>query len=768
MKKIFKMMSVLKYIGMCAIWAIAVVACSDDPAKEEINPEPNPEPMPEYPKEPVVNEEVEMVAHMVVGVVHDADGNALSDVSVITGNQRVTSDENGLFSFTEIGAVNERGVFYFSKEGYFDIVRSFEQSREQFEVVMYPKGNSTVTASETFMALEGKDMEVSGMKVEIPASSLVDESGNVYDGQVQADMIYMNPNDEHFADMMPGGDLVAIRSDNSSTQLVSYGMVGVTLKGSDNKELQLKDGERSTITFPIPEGMDNDIPETIPLWHFNEKAGIWVESGEAVRQGNEYVGTVGHFSFWNLDSPNNRGMVEVTVTNPGKDGPIPVQAVKIHIGQSVTYTDSKGSCSLSVPANTSIVVFMDYDLPMTPDYRRIVLVPPGGIEKIHFTLPSLPHLKANVISNRVAIVAQLEYVYKGIIRTPSMIVQDGKVEMLYQWDDTNPAIFSLYEIGTGKLLYTEYVNLERWGVDLGTIDLSWYTGLGGEVVVSHKPKPDEPENPGNPDKPKDVICVPEMTYQSGVMIIDDEFYASSIADQTEDMFEMSLSGYSSDRTTYDNVIAVIWEDNLGFSSDHLSASVVEVENELFRINLSGRGEFIDENALLYDENAGIVSAEIVMPLLFQGKRNTHVSSLAELDLPDFTPKDLSTPDMAIMAERGNICKQGGVLYYKNVSYQEYLNLTDSIKQEGKVDYYYEDNYVGDNYVYGETVFTSDNKIINVYYESYGLSDAFIDDPSYVMSVMVMDGIRGDSNLFSRSNQSVKKNTRFSRHKIAVR
>lgn len=753
----------LKYIGMYVAMVIALAACSDNPEQVEVGPEPDPDPIPEYPNEPVVNEKVEMVSQMVVGFVRDADGNALSGVTVTTGNQRIMTDNNGFFYFQEIGSVSERGVFRFSKEGYFDIVRSFEQTREQFDVVMYAKGNGTITTSETFTASEGKDVEVSGMKVEIPASSLVDESGNAYSGQVQMDMIYMDPNNEHFADMMPGGDLTAIRSDNSSVQLVSYGMVGVNLVGNDGKELQLKEGEQSTITFPVPEGMGDDAPETIPLWHFNENAGVWVESGEAVRQGNEYVGTVGHFSYWNLDSPKPSAVIEVTVTNTGKEEPIPVQDVKIHIGQSTMYTGSDGRCSLSVPANTSIVVYMDYDLPMTPDYRRVVSVSPGRTAKIHFTLPSLPHLIARVISSHVALSAQLDYVYKGIKRTARMTVQDGKVYMLYQFDNTNPATFSLTEIGSGKRLREIPVTLRRWGVDLGTIDLSGYTGLGGKIVVKHKPKPDNPDNPGNPEDPgEDVIYIPEMTYQSGIMIIDDEFYATSTSETSEDTFDMIVSGYSSTRTAYDNVFALVWEGGLGFSSETLSASIVEEDNELFRINLSGRGAFIDENSQVYDENAELASAEIVMPLLFQGKRNTQVSSWAELNLPDFAPQALSLPDMAIIAERGNMCEQGGMLYYKDISYQDYLNLTESIKQEGKVDYYFEDNYTSGDYAYGETVFTSGDKVINVYYESSGLGDIFVDDSSYVMSVMVMDGVKDEAVLSTRGGKSVKKSLPFYR------
>lgn len=759
MKKLLNQtVPMLKYMGMCAVLAIALAACSDDSEQTEVGPEPNPDPTPEYPNEPVVNEKVEMVAQMVAGFVHDAEGNALSGVTVTTGSQRVITDVNGLFCFTEIGAVSGRGVFRFAKDGYFDIVRSFEQTREQFDVVMYPKRDGTITVSETFTATEGKDVEVSGMKVAIPASSLVDESGEAYNGQVQMDMIYMDPNNEHFADMMPGGDLTAIRTDNSSVQLVSYGMVGVNMTGSDGKELQLKEGEQSTVTFPIPEGMGDDAPESIPLWHFNENAGVWVESGEAVRQGNEYVGTVGHFSYWNLDTPGNRMELDIHVADElGK----PISGIKVHVGQEVFYTDENGDIVAAVPDNVGGGIWADpEDYPTGEERPGYTEYEPsnddeddGPRKKATIILRALPRLMAQIVNDEgpVTILANIK---EGARPLTTTFCNKGYFCQYYPltYKELDPGVFTIEDIFTHEELYATEVQFTGVDIDLGVINISSKAWLGGTFNVRYVDK-DLRIRTAN-------INVPPVNSQSGVIIIDNEFYASSIADQTEDTFDMIIGDYSLNRTMYENVLALVWEGALGFDSETLTASVVEEEDEFFRINLSGRGAFVDENSQVYDANAELASAEIVMPLLFQGKRDTQVSSLAKLNLPDFAPQALSVPDMAIMAERGNMCEQGGMLYYKNISYQDYLALTESIKQEGKVDYYFEDNYTEAGYGYGETVFTSGNKVIDVYYESSGLSDVFIDDPSYVMSVMVMDGIKDDIGWFSRSGKSVKKSLPF--------
>lgn len=761
--------SKLKYLCLSIVMAL-FFACSDDTVKDnpDVVPdqeEPAPE-VPEYPKEPEVNEQVEMVAQIVAGFVRDSDGNPIENVTVTTGSRTVNTNSDGLFSFTEIGAVSNRGVFRFTKDGYFDVVRSFDKARERFDVVLYPKGNGEITASESFSSDSGKRVDVGDMKVDIPSSALVDESGNEYSGTVSIDMIYMDPNNEHFADMMPGGDLKAVRFDNSSTQLLSYGMVGVNLTGSDGSKLQLKDGKRSTVTFPIPEGMDENPPATIPLWHFNENAGLWVESGEAELNGNEYVGTVGHFSYVNLDTPGGSGRVEVYVylEDADSDGDgdydeddlLPLLGAKVHIGQNAEYTNIKGFCSASVPAGVPMNVWVDskgFPVNNVSDLVKTVTVESDQVVQVVFCIkneggyPGIPVVSAKVRNNDgfISVAARLDYNLSGTPVSYSMISYTGYVALLYQGGCTGPATFSLTELGTGKLLYSHEINLTGLNIDLGTIDISSDTGIGGVFDIEY--------TDSNGKQNTASINIPEINSTSGIIVVDDDFYGYSFDDDSEDAFDMILSGYSFHKTDYNNVFAFVSEGNVGFDSENLNASIVEEDNELFRINLSGYGTFADGNAMIYDENARLASAKIVMPLLMAAKRNMNVSSLESLDLPDFTPSLLSVPDIAVIVERGYICDDGGILYYKNVSFDDYLALIDNIKKEGKLDSYFEDN---ESESYAESIFITDDKMITVSYESEGLSDIFVEDYSCVMSVMIMDGINNDGDGFL-SRKSEKSN-----------
>ena len=301
------------------------------------------------------------------GRVTDIYGSPISGASVTTGSSQAKTDAKGEFELERVQVVNQRSVVLFEKEGYFSLTRSgVKESDMYIEAVLSKKGNTNISLEESFNSAQGANLEVAGMKVDIPASGIMREDGTAYNGKVNADMLYLSPNNENFTEMMPGGDLAAIDSGNSEVILISWGMVNVELTDGSGNSLQLKDGSDAGVTFPIPAGMETNPPATIPLWYFDEEAGIWIEEGVATLKGNVYVGKVGHFSWHNLDQAEDI----VTITGEVLCGcpPMPkpckcddvIPFVKVVAegggGMASTYTNSEGAFSLRVPANTPVTV----------------------------------------------------------------------------------------------------------------------------------------------------------------------------------------------------------------------------------------------------------------------------------------------------------------------------------------------------------------------------------------------------------------------------
>lgn len=424
----------LLILGFLSFSPIAT-SCSDDKEEEIVQPPDEPE-NPDVPKPPVIDVTVTMKDATVEGVVTDVEGNPLGSVTISSGEAQATTNDMGLFTFERIASANGRFVFTFKKDGYFTITRSGVFSDNlSMQVVMQSRNNASNVVSTSFSATSKNALKADGMEVAIPASSLVTASGADYTGTVNADMLYLSPDNENFTTMMPGGDMAAVRTDRSDATLVSYGMVEVSLTDNSGDPLQLKEGSQSEMTFPIPESMKDNPPATIPLWYFNEEAGVWVEEGTATLQGNVYVGSVSHFSWHNLDVPEERVTIKGKMTDcKGR----PVSRLLVTVDQTSDITSSDGSYQVYVPANTPVTVTVKSEnyMSYSPEVSVSVAGKPGGttLENINLELPCIPVISGRVTnscSDLVGAYVWAEYISggKAVKTVPIWTSVDGSFEL---------------------------------------------------------------------------------------------------------------------------------------------------------------------------------------------------------------------------------------------------------------------------------------------------------------------------------------------------
>jgi len=334
--------NVVKYAVAClAVTGILILSCNE-------------------PSDPSVN----MQNVTLNGKVLNESGSPLGGVKVTSGTAETTTDSDGSFSMSKVNVQGKRAVIKFEKNGYFPLTRSGLKDDDMYlEAALYPKGNSAISLQTKFDADKETVLKVGNMAVELSASSVVKEDGSEYSGQVNADMLYLDPNNAKFAELMPGGDLSATRANGSEAVLVSYGMSDVSFTDNSGKSLKLKGGEiKAEVTFPIPAGMEKDAPATMPLWSFDEAKGVWKEEGVAVKKGNVYVGETTHFSWINCDDPFNTATITGKVVCPdGKIAnhiPLKLQGANGMGGVSV-FTNSDGEYTFFVPANTDVTVSVE-------------------------------------------------------------------------------------------------------------------------------------------------------------------------------------------------------------------------------------------------------------------------------------------------------------------------------------------------------------------------------------------------------------------------
>ena len=271
----------------------------------------------------------------VMGTVVDESGLAVTEATVSFGNLTVNTDQYGVFQFNDRTMHTGGTYIKVEKDGYFHGSRKF-----------YPVANATSRVTVELMQMveiasfasnAGEKVQFEGVEIAFGNNSIMREDGSDYNGNVKVFAKYLDPTLIETLDQMPG-DLTAMNSSDERVVLTTYGMLAVELRDDAGNELQIKDGSQADIVMPVPSEILNSAPATIPLWHFDEDLGSWVEEGDATLVNGEYVGQVSHFSFWNYDVPSNFIHLSGSIFNRG----VPVQGLLVKITNTDNNTNGTG------------------------------------------------------------------------------------------------------------------------------------------------------------------------------------------------------------------------------------------------------------------------------------------------------------------------------------------------------------------------------------------------------------------------------------------
>ncbi len=237
----------------------------------------------------------------IYGQVKDQLDNPMNNANVKMDGQIFQTDENGFFFFDNIPVGNFGVHISAEKDGYL-----FGGYRLYANEVGTDFVNITLMEAKNigaFNSASGAEFEIEdNSTVSFPANA-ISLNGNQYTGNVNVTGAWINPSADNMLELNPG-DLRGIRTDGEVVALNSFGMIGIELKTDSGEQLQISDGSEAELKFGIPAELLTQAPSSIPLWHFDEDEGVWTEEGFASLIGNQYVGTVSHFSWWNSDFPN--------------------------------------------------------------------------------------------------------------------------------------------------------------------------------------------------------------------------------------------------------------------------------------------------------------------------------------------------------------------------------------------------------------------------------------------------------------------------------
>jgi hypothetical protein len=299
-----------------------------------------------------------LTAASAYGIIVDESDNPIGGAMVSLGNKTAITDESGIFRIAKAQVTENLANLSANKDGYFTGFRSFMPRYENnpfIRIKWLPK-----TLGGTIESGNGGEIKRGNeFSVIFQAGSIVQSGGQQYEGNVKVFMQYIDPTAHDLNQRMPG-NLLGFSEGQGLSSLATFGMVAVELIGEQGQKLQLAADKPATLEVSVPAALLSSAPSTIPLWHFDETAGIWMEEGEAVLQNGRYVGQVSHFSFWNLDVPYQLVHMEGSVFLDSVGNPVKDLLVRFSIVGSAStgfgYTDENGFFEGYIPANEDLLL----------------------------------------------------------------------------------------------------------------------------------------------------------------------------------------------------------------------------------------------------------------------------------------------------------------------------------------------------------------------------------------------------------------------------
>jgi hypothetical protein len=177
-----------------------------------------------------------------------------------------------------------------------------------------------------------------GITISIPANSL-SRGGQRPSGKVN---VSLSTVDLFTMGAMPG-DMSVRRADGSRGGfMVSFGAGSIEIYDEEG-EYQLNEKAKATISIPVDSSVllfNREIPQTVPLFYYDEATGFWVEQGKATLNAakNMYEASLEHFSSFNMDiEKNTPACLQIRHNSVGVStvGTYKVEAVLTYLGNVI-------------------------------------------------------------------------------------------------------------------------------------------------------------------------------------------------------------------------------------------------------------------------------------------------------------------------------------------------------------------------------------------------------------------------------------------------
>lgn len=308
----------------------------------------------------------------------------------------------------------------------------------------------------------------------------ITESGDIYEGQVDVALFYLDQGSDIFREYTPGMPLVKTENDEPK-YATNYGTLLVELKGANGQQLNIAEDNTAILSCKISGPPAISAPTTIKMGYFDEDLGYWIEEGQATKDNGFYVGEVSHFTFWQNLLPENAIFLTINL-NDENDMPLSYQNISLiseNNGTRGYFTDNLGQVAGFVPINDQLEARVPFYYTFCDDITDIQTIGSFNedteitisVEDQGFNSEESERIITGVLLN-----CNNEPIINGILklrhgfRTFTTLISDGTFNItINQCDNNSEFEVTSYDITTETSSEAEIYNITGDITDIGTI-----------------------------------------------------------------------------------------------------------------------------------------------------------------------------------------------------------------------------------------------------------------------------------------------------------
>ncbi|WP_290793450.1 carboxypeptidase-like regulatory domain-containing protein [Flavihumibacter sp. UBA7668] len=300
--------------------------------------------------------EDELALH-IQGKITDETGSSVSGAIVNIKGQKLESGTDGNFRM-DAGLKVDSVLLMVEKPGYFNYSQKFKTVgggvlELDISLVKKPKAVTVSGNSGGVLKLEN------GLELVFPAQGIeFKQNRTTYNGMVKVYAKTFTSNQPNFETLIPGGETA--KNESGENQIMSpSAFFMIELYDEKDQPLQIASGKAVEVRIkPSSETVLNP-QEKMYSWHFNEKAAIWENKGEAIRVDTVFTFNATSFSSWAIGTRSDLGLIKIYLFKrdgtPFNESKVLITDVASH-QRTYLYPDKNGISVTRFPINRDIAI----------------------------------------------------------------------------------------------------------------------------------------------------------------------------------------------------------------------------------------------------------------------------------------------------------------------------------------------------------------------------------------------------------------------------